>query len=109
MLLCLEVAGIALEIMVGLNRRKEGSIIMFNKVKEIICVLIGHSRIIDGFMGYWHCCRCKSYLGDTLAGCYTMKDKVVRGHNCSVCRVNYEKLTWKDKLFVKYPLYEKGG
>ena len=72
--------------------------------KSIICSLIGHSRICTGFFGYRYCGRCNEQLGDSL-GSFDPENKkaVLVGHNCEVCKKNWKKCTWKDKLFCKDP------
>lgn len=68
--------------------------------KGIVCALVGHSRIVDACFGQITCGRCGTILGDTLAGCYDTNDKVVIDHNCELCKVNYKKMGWRDKLFI---------
>lgn len=75
--------------------------------KELICSLIGHSRIQTTCFGYYYCARCGTQVGDTLAGVYPgAVDTVIVGHNCPTCRENYKKLTWKDKVFSPDPFAE---
>lgn len=75
---------------------------------NIICSLIGHSRISEMCFGYRHCGRCGDLLGDSLAGAdYGKPDAVLIGHNCNKCRANYKNCTWKDKIFVKNPFTRK--
>lgn len=69
----------------------------------VVCSLIGHSRIHSNCMGYKYCGRCGEQVGDSLAGGYTGKENVIVGHNCKVCRANFKKLTWADKLYVADP------
>ena len=76
--------------------------------KEVTCSLIGHSKIQTTFFGYYYCARCGAQVGDSLGGVYPgAKDTVIVGHNCSTCRENYEKLTWKDKIFCPDPFIKK--
>ena len=71
---------------------------------EIVCSLIGHSRIQTTCFGYYSCGRCGQQLGDTLGSVYPFAEKVVViGHNCEKCRSNYKECSWKDKLYVKNP------
>lgn len=71
---------------------------------SIVCSLIGHSRIQTQCFGYYNCARCEAQLGDTLASVYSYAEEVVvDGHNCSKCRKNWKKCTWKDKIYVKNP------
>jgi hypothetical protein len=75
---------------------------------EVICSLIGHSRICTAFWGYRHCGRCGAQLGDSLGGVdYGAKEAVIIGHNCSICRENYKKCDWRDKLYVKNPFKDE--
>lgn len=75
---------------------------------RIVCTLIGHSRIQTCCFGYFHCSRCGALLGDNLAGSYDAAPEVVIvGHNCAMCRANYETLTWKDKLYAPNPFPNK--
>lgn len=73
------------------------------KIKQIFCVLFGHSRIVETCFGYVHCGRCEEQIGDTLAGIFNLTEYVIKNHNCKVCRKNYEKLNWKDKFLVGDP------
>lgn len=71
---------------------------------NLTCALIGHSMIQTTFFGYFYCARCEEQVGDNLGGIYNAAERVVIvGHNCDTCRANYEKLTWKDKLFCPEP------
>lgn len=80
---------------------------MMDKLKAVICALIGHSRIITQCFGYIHCARCEAQIGDTLAGAFDVKSRVVLYHDCEVCREAAEKLTWKDRLLVPDPFDPK--
>ena len=69
---------------------------------DLICSLIGHSRICDSFFGY--CGRCGEQLGDNLGSIdYGNNKAVIIGHNCKTCRKNYKECDWQDKLYVKNP------
>jgi len=71
---------------------------------DLICSLIGHSRISTTCFGYRYCGRCGVQLGDSLGSAdYGIKEAVIIGHNCDICRENYKKCDWKDKLYVKNP------
>lgn len=74
------------------------------KLKAIICALIGHSRIINCCIGYVNCARCNDQMGDTLVGYFDVANCVIIGHVCDTCMDNWKKMTWKDKLMVKYRL-----
>ena len=73
------------------------------KIKQILCVLFGHSKIVENCLGYISCARCGEQLGDTLAGVYSLHKCVIVGHNCHTCRDNYKKLTWRDKFLTPNP------
>lgn len=75
---------------------------------HIVCSLIGHSRIQTYFWGEYYCGRCGDKVGDSLASIYPGAEKaVVVGHDCDVCRKNYEECTWQDKLFAPDPFARK--
>ena len=74
--------------------------------KEIVCSLIGHSRIMSNFMGYHDCGRCGARLGDTLASIFPAATiAVLIGHNCDKCKENFKDCTWKDTYLVEDPFY----
>jgi len=75
-------------------------------IKLIICAALGHSKIVTSCFGYICCARCDTQLGDTLGGCYSIRDIVIVGHACDTCRTNYAKLSWKDKIFTINPKVE---
>lgn len=70
---------------------------------QIVCALIGHSRIVSMCFGYVSCARCATQIGDTLGGCFDLTESVIVGHKCSVCTANFEKLDWADKVFAPDP------
>lgn len=74
---------------------------------EVVCALIGHSRIQTFCFGYYNCARCGAQMGDNLAGCYPQAANVVivghAGGKCPKCHENYEKLGWEDKIFCPDP------
>jgi hypothetical protein len=75
---------------------------------EIVCGIIGHSKICDTFFGYRNCGRCGAQLGDNLGGMdFGAKSCVIIGHRCKECRKNYKTCTWKDKMFVKNPFLKR--
>lgn len=75
---------------------------------QIVCTLIGHSRIQTICFGYYYCARCGDQVGDTLASIYPGAEKaVVVGHNCETCRANYAECTWEDTLFAPDPFAEE--
>ena len=76
---------------------------------RITCALIGHSRIVTYCFGYVSCARCGDQIGDTLGGMASLEHSVVVGHACDICRANYEKLSWQDKLFVANPFEGQEG
>ena len=71
--------------------------------KSIVCSLVGHSRIQSACFGYYYCGRCGDQVGDALGGAYDARDVVIVGHDCSVCRDNYEKLDWKHTYLCADP------
>lgn len=71
--------------------------------KDIVCALIGHSRIQYTCMGYFNCARCGAQVGDPLAGYYDASHVVIVGHDCDVCRKNFETCTWKDTFMADEP------
>lgn len=76
---------------------------------RITCALIGHSRIVTYWFGYVSCARCGDQIGDTLGGMTNIDNSVIVGHACDVCRANYEKFGWQDKLFVANPFEGQEG
>lgn len=75
---------------------------------EIICALIGHSRVVSSCFGYISCARCEKQIGDTLGGVFDLKDKAVMHHKCDLCATNYAEMTWCDKLYTPDPFAEEG-
>ncbi len=71
-----------------------------DKIRKIICVLIGHSWVQTQFFGYYYCARCEEQVGDALGSIYNASAVVLVGHNCDKCRQNYKQLTWRDKFLV---------
>jgi hypothetical protein len=86
-----------LERMAGLGNISPGT------KKTVVCALVGHSRIVDSCWGYITCSRCAAQLGDTLGGSFDLKEYVVVGHNCKVCKKIFATLTWKDKYLAPDP------
>jgi hypothetical protein len=71
---------------------------------SIICSLIGHSRISTTCWGYRNCARCREQLGDSLGSIdFGVKNAVIVGHKCDICKKNFDKCDWKDKLYCKDP------
>lgn len=75
--------------------------------KSITCSLLGHSHITTGCFGYVYCARCGAQVGDCLGGIYYDPLEVRVGHNCPICRENYKKLGWKDKILSPDPFTEE--
>ncbi len=72
--------------------------------KEVVCALVGHSKIQCFCFGYFTCSRCGAQVGDALGSTYDAAESVVIvGHNCPTCRANYEKLGWQDKYLCPDP------
>lgn len=63
---------------------------------NVVCALIGHSKIQSHCFGYWYCGRCNDQVGDSLGGVYNSEHVVLIGHNCAICQKNFNKLSWKD-------------
>ena len=74
---------------------------------DVVCSLLGHSSIQKTSFGYYYCARCDEQIGDTIGGIYDSSDVVVVGHDCPVCRTNYEKLDWRHKIFAPDPFARK--
>lgn len=71
---------------------------------ELVCTLIGHSKIQTTFFGDYYCARCGKQVGDSLGSIYQgAEEAVIVGHNCDICQENFKKLTWKDKLYAPDP------
>ena len=70
---------------------------------EIVCSLVGHSRIKTFCFGYFNCARCGAQVGDSLGGSYSGDEDVIVGHGCTKCHENEAKLTWRDTLFAPDP------
>lgn len=78
------------------------------KIKDIVCSLIGHSKIQTACFGYFYCARCGGQLGDALASTYEdAPNVVIVGHKCDVCEANYSKCTWQDKFMCPNPFEER--
>lgn len=76
--------------------------------KDIVCGLVGHSKICTMCFGYRNCGRCGTQLGDNLGSIdYGQETAVIIGHNCKICRKNYKKCTWNDKYLVQNPFKEE--
>ena len=71
--------------------------------REIVCALIGHSRIQRICFGYVNCARCDAQVGDTVGGAYDLKESVLVGHDCETCRANCAKMDWRHKYLVPDP------
>lgn len=75
--------------------------------KSITCALLGHSHITTGCFGYIYCARCGEQIADMLGGCFYDPLEVRVGHNCPICRANYEKLGWESKVLSPNPFTEE--
>ena len=72
--------------------------------KAIMCAVFGHPRVIDCCFGYETCARCNYQLGDSLGGIgIELKGYVITRHNCKICRKNWRKLKWHEKIGVGNP------
>lgn len=71
---------------------------------SVVCSLIGHSLIQTHCFGYFNCARCGTQVGDNLASTHLQAEKtVIVGHDCTMCRENFKKLTWRDKVYSPNP------
>lgn len=76
--------------------------------KNIVCSLIGHSRIQTCCFGYYTCGRCDAQVGDSLGSIYPDAERmVIIGHKCETCQKNYAECTWKDKFMCPDPFAEE--
>lgn len=74
----------------------------------VVCSLIGHSRIVDGFMGEVYCGRCDAKIADQWTSGYRQAEESVRiGHNCDTCHKNHAKMGWRDKFMVPDPFKQR--
>lgn len=71
--------------------------------KATVCALVGHSRIMTHFFGYWSCARCDAQVGDSLGGAFDPANVVLVGHNCEACRKNFAECDWRDTLLAPDP------
>lgn len=72
--------------------------------KKLVCALVGHSKIQTTCFGYYYCSRCGDQVGDSLGSVYfNAPNVVIVGHDCDICRANYNKCDWKDKLLSPDP------
>lgn len=74
---------------------------------DVVCALIGHSRIETTYSGYHYCARCHAQVGDTLASTYDNSKSVIVGHGCKLCKENYAKMDWHHKFMAPDPFEEK--
>jgi len=74
---------------------------------QLVCALVGHSKIITMCFGYMNCSRCGEQVGDTLGGASSAKGYVVVGHACKECKATYKQLSWQDKLYAADPFPKK--
>ena len=71
---------------------------------DVVCALLGHSKIQTFCFGYYNCARCGAQVGDSLGSVYSgAEDAVIVGHDCAQCHSNYEGLGWQDKIFCRDP------
>lgn len=74
-----------------------------DKLKKILCVMIGHSKIQVLDWGRFYCARCDDLIADALTQSYDQEGIVIVKHDCDICRENYKSLTWRDKLLASAP------
>lgn len=84
-----------------IEKRIEG--LDVDKVKAVVCALVGHSRIVTTCFGYIYCARCEAQTGDALGGASSTKENVIVGHDCDVCRTNFAKCDWRDTFMTPDP------
>lgn len=70
---------------------------------SMVCLLMGHSKIVTYCFGYVNCARCDAQIGDTLGSTHDMRSEVIVGHDCEMCRANFARLGWADKLYAPGP------
>ena len=76
--------------------------------RDVVCALLGHSRIQTHCLGYFYCGRCDAQVGDNLGGVYLDAEKVVIvGHKCKTCEANYSKCDWRDKFMAPDPFADE--
>ena len=74
--------------------------------KQLACILLGHSSIVNVCMGEVTCGRCGDLVGDALRGAYDAGEDVII-HDCKTRRKNFKALTWRDKLYTPEPFKRK--
>lgn len=74
------------------------------QAKNVVCALVGHSKIQTACFGYYHCARCGDQVGDSLGSTYPgAETAVIVGHNCERCQSNFAKLDWRSKWMTPDP------
>jgi hypothetical protein len=76
--------------------------------RDVVCSLIGHSRIQTHCFGYYYCARCNAQVGDSLGSIYPGAERaVIVGHKCPTCEKNFAECTWHDKFMCPDPFAEE--
>lgn len=70
------------------------------KRRAILCIRIGHPRVVHSCFGYITCARCGEQLGDNLMGGMNLTKHVVVGHDCKGCRKNARALRPSEKWLL---------
>ena len=77
--------------------------------KSVTCSLLVHSHITEGCLGEIFCARCGEQVGDSFLRGYYDPLEVRVGHNCPICRANYKRLNWMDKVLTPDPFVDGGS
>lgn len=75
----------------------------YQKFRDIICVVFGHSRLVTNCFGYKSCARCSQQLGDSLAGVGLPVGKngyfqIGQTCQCAECKASFDSLRWIDRF-----------
>lgn len=74
----------------------------------VLCALVGHSRVVTTYWGYFYCARCEAQIGDSLGGVFSAAPTcAIVGHDCKLCRKNYKEMGWEHKLLSPDPFKEE--
>lgn len=61
-------------------------------VKQYLCNIYGHPRIVSSSFGYIHCARCEEQIADSLGGYFNPDGYVLMNHDCNKCKKAYAAL-----------------
>ncbi len=71
------------------------------KRRAILCIRLGHPKVVHSCFGYITCARCGEQLGDNLAGGgVDLTKHVVVGHKCEQCQRNARALRPSDRWLL---------